>query len=142
MVREHTASSRIGSTIEKPFPAHAEFAGSRLTMTCIKRHVSEGEVVIIDVTAAWCLTCKVNETIVLDREPVSTRVRSPGVVAMRADWTRPDPAITTYLQSHIHRHARNGRRVYGPGCQSAKAKLVVMMTEVRSYSRLIRWKIS
>ena len=31
MVPEHTASSRIGSTIEKPFPAHAEFAGSRLT---------------------------------------------------------------------------------------------------------------
>src|SRR6516164_804791 len=31
MVREHTASSRIGSTIEKPFPAHAEFAGSHLT---------------------------------------------------------------------------------------------------------------
>jgi len=89
MVREHTASSRIGSTIEKPFPAHAEFAGSRLTMTCIKRHVSEGEVVFIDVTAAWCLTCKVNETIVLDREPVSTRLRSPGVVAMRAETGSP-----------------------------------------------------
>jgi suppressor for copper-sensitivity B len=39
----------------------------------IKRQVVEGKVVFVDVTAAWCLTCKVNEAVVLDREPVSTR---------------------------------------------------------------------
>jgi suppressor for copper-sensitivity B len=75
--------------------------------------VRDGHVVIVDVTADWCLTCKVNERLVLDRAPVSDELSKPGVVAMRADWTRPNPAIDAYL-------ARFGRAgipfnvVYGP----------------------------
>jgi suppressor for copper-sensitivity B len=41
----------------------------------------------------------VNELAVLDRPPVADRLRSPDVITMRADWTRPDPAVTAYLQS-------------------------------------------
>jgi suppressor for copper-sensitivity B len=55
----------------------------------IGRLVSQGKIVFVDVTAAWCLTCKVNEVAVLDREPVRNRLFGPGVVAMRGDWTRP-----------------------------------------------------
>src|SRR5262249_41671005 len=75
--------------------------------------VRNGKVVIVDVTADWCLTCKVNERLVLDRTPVSEDLAKPGVVAMRADWARPNPAIDAYL-------ARFGRAgipfnsVYGP----------------------------
>jgi suppressor for copper-sensitivity B len=75
--------------------------------------VRDGDVVMVDVTADWCLTCKVNERLVLDRAPVSDALERPGVVAMRADWTRPNPAIDAYL-------ARFGRVgiplnvVYGP----------------------------
>jgi suppressor for copper-sensitivity B len=75
--------------------------------------VRDGDVVVVDVTADWCLTCKVNERLVLDRAPVSDDLAKPGVVAMRADWTRPNPAIDAYL-------ARFGRVgiplnvVYGP----------------------------
>jgi suppressor for copper-sensitivity B len=75
--------------------------------------VRNGDVVMVDVTADWCLTCKLNERLVLDRAPVSEALEKPGVVAMRADWTRPNPAIDAYL-------ARFGRVgiplnvVYGP----------------------------
>jgi suppressor for copper-sensitivity B len=75
--------------------------------------VRDGDVVMVDVTADWCLTCKLNERLVLDRAPVSDDLAKPGVVAMRADWTRPNPAIEAYL-------ARFGRVgiplnvVYGP----------------------------
>jgi suppressor for copper-sensitivity B len=75
--------------------------------------VRDGAVVMVDVTADWCLTCKVNERLVLDRAPVSDDLAKPGVVAMRADWTRPNPVIEAYL-------ARFGRVgipfnvVYGP----------------------------
>ncbi len=65
----------------------------------IRREVAAGKLVFVDVTAAWCLTCKVNEAAVLDRGPVAGRLGNPGVVAMRADWTRPEPQITAYLQS-------------------------------------------
>ncbi len=76
--------------------------------------VTEGNIVFVDVSAAWCLICKVNELAVLDRAPVADQLRSPGVVAMRADWTRPDPAVTAYLQS-FGRYGVPLDVVYGPG---------------------------
>jgi suppressor for copper-sensitivity B len=75
--------------------------------------VSSGKVVLVDVTAAWCLTCKVNELAVLDRPPVVDRLRNPDVIAMRADWTRPDPMVTAYLQS-FGRYGVPLNVVYGP----------------------------
>jgi suppressor for copper-sensitivity B len=70
-------------------------------------------VVLVDVTAAWCLTCKLNHAAVLDRAPVAGWLFGSGVVAMRADWTRPDPEVTAYLQS-FHRYGVPFDAVYGP----------------------------
>ncbi len=79
----------------------------------IRREVAAGKLVFVDVTAAWCLTCKVNETAVLDRDPLAGRLANTGVVAMRADWTRPEPQITAYLQS-FGRYGVPLNVVYGP----------------------------
>ena len=76
--------------------------------------VASGKIILVDVTAAWCLTCKANELAVLDRSPVAERLRDPHVVAMRADWTRADPRITAYLQS-FGRYGVPLDVVYGPG---------------------------
>jgi len=76
--------------------------------------VASGKIVLVDVTAAWCLTCKANELTVLDRSPVADRLRDPHVVAMRADWTRADPLITAFLQS-FGRYGVPLDVVYGPG---------------------------
>jgi suppressor for copper-sensitivity B len=46
--------------------------------------VAHGKVVFVDVTAAWCPTCRVNEAAVLDREPIADRLHGPRVVAMHA----------------------------------------------------------
>src|SRR5271170_4589224 len=80
----------------------------------IQRLVGEGKTVFVDVTAAWCLTCKVNEAAVLDRDPVASRLFGPDVVAIRGDWTRPDPALTRYLQK-FGRYGIPFNAVYGPG---------------------------
>lgn len=80
----------------------------------LRAMVAEKKIVFVDVTAAWCLTCKVNELTVLDRAPVADQFRSLGVVAMRADWTRPDPTIIAYLQS-FGRYGVPLDVVYGPG---------------------------
>jgi len=79
----------------------------------IARHVSQGDIVFLDVTADWCLTCKANKTLVLDREPVASALRTPGVIAMQADWTRPDEAISRYLES-FDRYGIPFNVVYGP----------------------------
>jgi suppressor for copper-sensitivity B len=80
----------------------------------LREMISDRKIVFVDVTAAWCLTCKANELAVLDRSPVADRLRSPGVISMRADWTHPDPAITAYLQS-FGRYGVPLNVVYGPG---------------------------
>ena len=79
--------------------------------------LAQHKVVFVDVTAAWCLICKVNALTVLDHDPVLARLRAHDVVAMRADWTRPSPVVTAYLES-FHRYGVPLDVVYGPGAPS------------------------
>ena len=60
----------------------------------------EGRPVFIDITADWCFTCKVNERLVLETEPVATAFKARGVVAMKGDWTNRDPKIGDFLAAH------------------------------------------
>ncbi len=48
-------------------------------------------------TADWCITCKVNEQIAIEREETARAFGKAGVIVLRGDWTRRDPAITRYL---------------------------------------------
>jgi thiol:disulfide interchange protein len=58
---------------------------------------AEGKPVFAWFTADWCLTCKVNEEIAIEREETRAAFEKAGVVVLRGDWTRRDPAITRYL---------------------------------------------
>ncbi|HEV2676583.1 MAG TPA: protein-disulfide reductase DsbD domain-containing protein [Aliidongia sp.] len=87
---------------------------ARFDQAAIAPAVAKGQVVFVDVTASWCLTCQVNERLVLDKPDVKASLGAAGVVAMRADWTRPDPAITDFLK-HYGRYGIPFNVVYGPG---------------------------
>ena len=75
--------------------------------------VASGKTVFVDVNADWCVTCKFNEATVLNRGVVARQLASEGVVAMRADWTLPDPAIAAYLEE-FGRYGIPFDAVYGP----------------------------
>ena len=80
----------------------------------IADYVAKDKVVFVDVTADWCITCQANKSLVIDQDPVDGRLRQDDVIAMRADWTNPDPKIAEFLG----RHGRYGipfNIVYGPG---------------------------
>ena len=59
-----------------------------------------GKPVFAYFTADWCLTCKVNERIAIERETTREAFAKAGVIVLKGDWTRRDPAITRYLAAH------------------------------------------
>lgn len=60
---------------------------------------AEGKPVFVNMTAAWCITCLVNERTTLSSAAVQQAMKDGGVVYMKGDWTNRDPAITAFLQS-------------------------------------------
>ncbi len=93
----------------------------------LDRAVAEGKTVLVDVSASWCLTCKVNDVTALDTEAVRARLTRPGTIRMRADWSRPNPVIAAYL----HRFARFGIPldvVYGPSSRKGEALSELLTT--------------
>ncbi len=58
---------------------------------------ASGKPVFVWFTADWCLTCKVNEGVAIEREDTKAAFEKAGVIALKGDWTRRDPAITRFL---------------------------------------------
>ena len=86
----------------------------KLDVSAIEPLVEAGNTVFVDITADWCLTCKVNKSLVLDKAEIVDQMTLPGIVAMRGDWTKPDPIIAEYLES-FGRYGLPFNVIYGPG---------------------------
>jgi thiol:disulfide interchange protein DsbD len=56
--------------------------------------------VFVDATAAWCITCLVNEQAVLSRPNVKSAFAARNVTYLVADWTNNDPAVTRLLSDN------------------------------------------
>ena len=98
-------------------PEAALAAGEKLWRKCdeteIARLVGEGHVVLVDVTADWCINCQVNKLLVLDRGWTGEALASGRIIGLKADWTNPDPAIASYLAGFA-RYGIPFNAVYGP----------------------------
>ena len=58
-----------------------------------------GRPVFVDFSAAWCLTCQVNERVALEKPDVLAKVKEKNIAMLKADWTSRDPKITAALAS-------------------------------------------
>jgi thiol:disulfide interchange protein DsbD len=64
--------------------------------------------IFVNMTADWCITCKVNERRALATTETRRLFDQNGVVYFKGDWTNRDPAITKYL----NKYGRNGVPIY------------------------------
>ncbi|WP_077034269.1 protein-disulfide reductase DsbD [Pelomonas sp. KK5] len=61
---------------------------------------AEGKPVFVNLTAAWCISCLVNERVALARPEVREAFERGGVHYLKGDWTRQDARITALLAEH------------------------------------------
>ena len=86
-----------------------------------------GKPVFVNMTAAWCVTCLVNERVAIGTDAVRQAFAAAGVTYLKGDWTRQDPAITEFLR-------QNGRDgvplyVYFPAHNGQPRVLPQILTE-------------
>lgn len=85
-----------------------------LSEEAIGQALAQGKRVFVDISADWCVTCKVNEHRVLNQPEIVAALRQPDVVALRGDWSQPSALIAAFLAKR-NRYAIPFNAVYGPG---------------------------
>jgi thiol:disulfide interchange protein len=58
---------------------------------------AQGRPVLVNFTAAWCVTCQVNERLAFSSPSVAEAFRRSGATYLVADWTNRDPVIAKAL---------------------------------------------
>jgi thiol:disulfide interchange protein len=59
-----------------------------------------GKPVFVNMTAAWCVTCLLNERVAISTDAVRAAFAAGNVAYLKGDWTRQDPAITAFLRQN------------------------------------------
>ncbi|HEV2122999.1 MAG TPA: thioredoxin family protein [Chloroflexota bacterium] len=91
---------------------------------------SEGRPVFVYFTADWCITCKVNEKAVLQREEVSRAFAKSNVAVLVGDWTGGDAAIGRFLEAQ----GRSGVPLY---LHYAPGKAPEILPQLLTVSRVV-----
>lgn len=95
-----------------------------------------GRPVFVNMTAAWCVTCLVNERLALSPDRVRRVFIDRHVTYLKGDWTRQDPEITAFLRAH----GRDGVPLYVmyPANSGAPTVLSQVLTEGEVIAELDR----
>jgi thiol:disulfide interchange protein DsbD len=84
------------------FPAPGQPAGEWRVFgeAAVAAELAAGHAVFIDFTAAWCLSCQINEAGALADPRVLAAFRKAGASLFRGDYTNPDPVISAWLSRY------------------------------------------
>jgi thiol:disulfide interchange protein DsbD len=58
----------------------------------------DNELIFLNFTADWCITCKVNESVALNSEEVKALIKQKNIRYLEADWTRKNEVIAKKLE--------------------------------------------
>jgi thiol:disulfide interchange protein/DsbC/DsbD-like thiol-disulfide interchange protein len=89
-------------TVPQPFATTAKATENEMPYSASRLASlrAEGRPAFIDMTAAWCVTCLVNERVALSSQAVVQAFAKHKIAYLKGDWTRADPEITRFLQEH------------------------------------------
>ena len=73
----------------------------------------QGETVIVDISADWCLTCKLNKIVIFNINELSQGIKNGEIKFVQGDWTLPNEEILEFL-SENKRYGIPFNVVYGP----------------------------
>lgn len=94
-LRPPAAAAEGGPGLGADLPNREPYSAARLAELR-----AAGRPVFIDATAAWCITCLVNEETALSRAAVRTAFAAKDIVYLVADWTNRNPEGTALLTAH------------------------------------------
>jgi thiol:disulfide interchange protein len=82
--------------------------GEAFSLERLEGALAEDGPVFVEMTAAWCITCKVNHAAAINVESTKALFAARDVDYLIGDWTNEDPVITRYLE----KYGRNGVPLY------------------------------
>lgn len=85
--------------VPQKVPSQADSSAGVYSRDSLDEALKEGPV-FVNFTAAWCITCQVNEINALSASSVVEAFSEKGITYLRADWTNEDPQITLALQEY------------------------------------------
>lgn len=86
-----------GASFTMLSPSDAELPWQPYSPEALAEARAQGKTVLVDFTANWCLTCKLNLKTAINREAVRELIQRNDVVPLLADWTDKNDAIKTAL---------------------------------------------
>jgi thiol:disulfide interchange protein DsbD len=111
----------------RPVAANPEAGTESFSPARLAALRAEGRPVFVNLTAAWCVTCLVNERVAIATQPVRLAFAARHVAYLKGDWTSQDPEITVFLRAN----GRDGVPLYlyyGPHAAAASV-LPQVLTE-------------
>jgi thiol:disulfide interchange protein DsbD len=100
VVAARAAPAAAPSAVAETAPSGPGLAAEPWSPEKVKALQAEGKVVMVDFTADWCVTCKVNEGAALKGQRLADAFKASNAVLLRADWTRRDAVIAAALAEH------------------------------------------
>ena len=97
----------------------------------VRENIKKGKIVFVDITADWCITCKVNKITTLDKTEVINYFNESNVILYRADWTNKDISILNFLQQN-ERYGIPFNIIYGPSLKKG-----IVLPEVLSRDTIL-----